>query len=223
MAWFGDDGPPSGHTQREVENALRQIDYVRAFAEQTIGTSASFTLTPDFVSRLNAIAMDGLRDEPGAFRRADEPILGSKHKPPPWTTVPNLMTEMCEYVNARPPRFFVGAPTMLDTIEVLCLAIHVAAYALWRLCWIHPFDDGNGRTSRALCYPMLCVHTRMVAPGVKTMPERMAGERVKFYRCLDAADEAHRHRRGQIKLQQLEVFVKRHFIAQLQDWTKQNE
>jgi len=30
--------------------------------------------------------------------------------------------------------------------------LHLAAYTLWRMNWIHPFVDGNGRTSRAVSY-----------------------------------------------------------------------
>src|SRR4051794_35819408 len=33
----------------------------------------------------------------------------------------------------------------------------LAAYALWRLNWIHLFVEGNGRTARAACYYLLCV------------------------------------------------------------------
>ncbi len=33
----------------------------------------------------------------------------------------------------------------------------LAAYALWRLNWIHPFIEGNGRTARAACYYLICM------------------------------------------------------------------
>jgi fido (protein-threonine AMPylation protein) len=32
----------------------------------------------------------------------------------------------------------------------------LSAFVLWRLNWIHPFDDGNGRTARALAYLVAC-------------------------------------------------------------------
>jgi len=40
-----------------------------------------------------------------------------------------------------------------------------AAYALWRLNWIHPFCQGNGRTSRALAYFVLCLKYEKWFPG----------------------------------------------------------
>jgi Fic family protein len=49
---------------------------------------------------------------------------------------------------------------VLEQIEFMCdyvndrwaeaSAVHLCAYVLWRLNWIHPFGDGNGRTARAI-------------------------------------------------------------------------
>ncbi|MFX9016038.1 Fic family protein, partial [Acinetobacter baumannii] len=30
-------------------------------------------------------------------------------------------------------------------------ALDATAFALWRINWIHPFKNGNGRTARAFC------------------------------------------------------------------------
>ena len=49
--------------------------------------------------------------------------------------------------------------------------IHLAAYVMWRLNWIHPFVDGNGRTSSAASYFVLCMRAGNVLPGKKTIPE----------------------------------------------------
>jgi hypothetical protein len=39
-------------------------------------------------------------------------------------------------------------------------AIHLAAYLMWRLNWIHPFADGNGRTARMTSYVGAADHHR---------------------------------------------------------------
>src|ERR1035441_3363387 len=49
----------------------------------------------------------------------------------------------------------------------------IAAYALWRLNWIHPFVEGNGRTARAACYYLLCMRQNKLLLGKKTVPERI--------------------------------------------------
>ena len=46
------------------------------------------------------------------------------------------------------------------------------AYALWRLNWIHPFIEGNGRTARAACYYLICLRNGGLLPGIKIVPEQ---------------------------------------------------
>ena len=36
-------------------------------------------------------------------------------------------------------------------------ALDLASFALWRITWIHPFSDGNGRTAIAFSYACLCL------------------------------------------------------------------
>jgi len=67
--------------------------------------------------------------------------------------------------------------------------VHLSAYVLWRLNWIHPFTDGNGRTSRAVSYLVLCVGLGYRLPGSKTIPEQIADEKTPYYEALEVADE----------------------------------
>ena len=64
------------------------------------------------------------------------------------------------------------------------------AYALWRLNWIHPFVEGNGRTARAACYYLLCLKQSQLLPGRKIVPERIRENRKPYYAALQAADQA---------------------------------
>ncbi len=64
------------------------------------------------------------------------------------------------------------------------------AYALWRLNWIHPFVEGNGRTARAACYYLLCLRQGQLLPGWKIVPERIGENREHDYAALHAADVA---------------------------------
>ena len=62
---------------------------------------------------------------------------------------------------------------------------------MWRLNWIHPFDDGNGRTSRAISYLALCVGMGgRRLPGTTTIPDLIAADKPAYYQALDAADAA---------------------------------
>src|ERR1017187_2265492 len=62
------------------------------------------------------------------------------------------------------------------------------AYALWRLNWIHPFVEGNGRTARAACYYLICMTQGKLLPGKKIVPERIRENRQPYYAGLQEAD-----------------------------------
>ena len=57
--------------------------------------------------------------------------------------------------------------------DVLDHPTMLPAYALWRLNWIHPFVEGNGRTARAACYYLICMRQGRLLPGRKIVPERI--------------------------------------------------
>jgi Fic family protein len=44
-----------------------------------------------------------------------------------------------------------------------------AGYALWRFNWVHPFRGGNGRTSRAVAYLIVCMAEQMMLPGKRAI------------------------------------------------------
>lgn len=67
-------------------------------------------------------------------------------------------------------------------------AVHLAAYVLWRLNWIHPFADGNGRTARAVSYVVMSTKLDSLLPGTPTIPEQIAGNKRPYYDALEAAD-----------------------------------
>jgi Fic family protein len=66
----------------------------------------------------------------------------------------------------------------------------LAAFALWRLNWIHPFIEGNGRTARAACYYLICLKHGQLLPGARIGPERIREDREPYYQALRKADEA---------------------------------
>jgi len=92
-------------------------------------------------------------------------------------------------------------------------ALHLAAYVMWRLNWIHPFTDGNGRTSRAISYLVLCIKIGYLLPGKKTIPDQIAEDRTPYYKALEAADEA--LTRGEIDLTAMEELLSGMLAQQL--------
>ncbi len=91
--------------------------------------------------------------------------------------VAGLLEEMCDYVNE-------GWETSNG--------IHLSAYVMWRLNWIHPFADGNGRTSRAVSYLVLCAKALSILPGRPKIPDQIVDNRIPYFEALDSADAAWR-------------------------------
>ena len=118
-------------------------------------------------------AIQGIFPNAGQFRQIPIYIQNTSHNPPDWPEVPKLVSEMCDYANTH----------QTD-------AVHVASYLMWRLNWIHPFNDGNGRTSRAVSYLALCAGLGMELPGTVTVPELIVRDRDPYYAALDKADAA---------------------------------
>jgi Fic family protein len=94
--------------------------------------------------------------------------------------VPELVEDLCDYVNQH-----------WDAES----ALHLAAYVMWRLNWIHPFADGNGRTSRVLSFFVLSTKVGVVLPGTPTFPELVIGHRTDYENALDEADAAWKENR----------------------------
>ena len=112
--------------------------------------------------------------------------------------MPALTEDLCEYVNEK-----------FDA----CSALHLAAYVMWRINWIHPFDDGNGRTARATSYLVLCVKLRNRLPGKPTIPDLIAEQKGPYYKALEVADAAWAE--GRLDLTALESLLESHLAAQL--------
>jgi len=94
-------------------------------------------------------------------------------------------------------------------------ALHLCAYVMWRLNWIHPFTDGNGRTSRAVAYLVLCAKLGDRLPGRNTVPEQIAANRTPYYEALESADAA--ETAGKLDLSALEDLLKSQLAVQLRD------
>jgi Fic family protein len=163
---------PQAKAEAEALNGLRQYD-VGVRAAQAAIDRGSFKLRPSLILAFHREALSGISGFAGNYRPAGVTIGGSKHEPPGAYLVPELIEEMCDYVN--------------ENWESKT-ALHLASYIMWRLNWIHPFADGNGRTSRITSYVVLCIKVGFLLPGTPTIPDQIVGNRAPYFEALDAAD-----------------------------------
>ena len=164
---------PDLYTKIQERNLLRQYDLLTNCIE--IGLKKGIEAFDKYTLwTLNYAAVANISQLGGRYR--EEPIYVGNHCPPHYREVPNLMD-----------RFF---SMIHENWEIQKHPTVLAAYALWRLNWIHPFVEGNGRTARAACYYLLCLKHGQLLHGSKIVPERIREDRQPYYDALQAADIA---------------------------------
>lgn len=166
---------PDEKARREARNGLRQFDAVVELIEYFLQPDRKVKLRPSHLLHLHRIALDGISAYAGNWRPAGIRIGGSKHEPIGAHLVPEAIEEMCDYINDNWDK---SSP------------VHLGAYSLWKLNWIHPFTDGNGRTARALSYLLLCARLGYRLPGTNTIPDQISKDKNPYYKALEAADKA---------------------------------
>jgi Fic family protein len=164
---------PLKRAEAEAANGLRQFDAGKGAIQEAIDRQA-FKLRPSLILGLHREALAGISSYAGNYRPGDVEISHSRHVPPPAHLVPELVEDMCEYVNDNWTR----------------TALHLSAYVMWRLNWIHPFADGNGRTARTVSYVVLGVRSGFILPGTPTIPDQIVNDRRGYFNALDQADAA---------------------------------
>jgi Fic family protein len=166
---------PDQLAKQEALNGLRQFDAVVEMVEYHLHPDRPFRFRPSQILHLHRIALEGISSYAGNWRPAGIEIGGSKHRPVGAHQVPEMVEDLCEYVNQNWTNHS---------------ALHLSAYVMWRLNWIHPFTDGNGRTSRAASYLVLCLRIGYLLPGRRTIPDQISEDRTPYYKALEAADRA---------------------------------
>jgi len=189
---------PTLFTRIQEQNLLRQYDLlsncIEIGLEKGIEAFDKYTLWS-----LNHSAVSNIAQFGGRYR--EDPIYVGRHFPPHFKDVSNHMDRFFSMIHEN--WTIVDHPTLLP------------AFALWRLNWIHPFVEGNGRTARAACYYLICIKHGSLLPGKKTVPERIRESRPEYYAALSAADRA--WDQGQLNVSQLAEYLATLLKAQLLD------
>jgi len=181
---------PDELARQEALNGLRQFDAVVEMVEHFLHPDRPFRFRPSQILHLHRIALQGISSYAGNWRPAGIEIGGSRHQPVGAHQVPEMVEELCDYVNDQ-----WGSRN----------ALHLSAYVMWRLNWIHPFTDGNGRTSRAASYLIMCLRIGYLLPGKRTIPDQIAEDRTPYYKALESADRA--WEKGQLDLSDMEALL----------------
>lgn len=133
---------PKDRSERMILNNYRALEFMR----EDMGEE----LLPELVLELQRILTEGTLDNPdgaGNLQTSQEErvavvdvVDGSLiHRPPPVEQLPQRLEAMCQFANEGDEESFVHP-------VIRAMLLH-----FW-LAYDHPFEDGNGRTARALFY-----------------------------------------------------------------------
>jgi len=126
--------PPS-REREELE--ARNAEEVMRFVADLVSRDSAAVLTEALIKEIHALTtrdIDYAGNRPGYYRSG--PVQAGTYLAPPPDTVPNLMTDFIVWFNEGPARDW-PAP-----VKAIIAHFYVIS--------IHPFQDGNGRTSRAV-------------------------------------------------------------------------
>lgn len=156
---------------------IANIELAMGYIEEYIGSGCPINET--FLKAIQQIIVQDLGREgdmyAGAYRPANVRIANSSHCPPESNLVPAYMEELFSFLRD-------DASFQFDLIKV-ALAHH-------RLVWIHPFNNGNGRTVRLFTYALL-LHYKFgvdIADRIINPTAIFCSDRDRYYQMLSEAD-----------------------------------
>jgi Fic family protein len=194
-----DDIKPHLFKQMAEGNLQRQYDLLRDLVSVALEIPG-IRVNGDIVNWLHLHVTVGLVSQPGVYRDHDVRIGRSLHQPPPF-----------QQVQAKMGDLFVELHRRWDKSDEYSLA----AFALWRLCWIHPYEDGNGRTARAVAFMIICLKLGGWLPGRQTILEKIKLDGDEYKNALQHADTT--ELAGLVDLIPLATLLSRHTVEQLSE------
>lgn len=158
----------SGKSMREHLEAINHkeaIDYINYLVEK----NSEFN-ERELLSIHNLILRGIHSEEAGKYRTVQVMIQGSKHLPPAALIIQDEMQDLFNWYN------------MNQQLHPVVLAAELHE----RIVTVHPFIDGNGRTSR-LIMNLFLLKNGYVLANIKGDYET----RMKYYQCLEEAQISH--------------------------------
>jgi Fic family protein len=172
--------PPSrDYLQQEIENVIEGyngiLEDIRAQKPPDISTLR--------VKGLNRIVLRGLKlDEdvmPGEIRT--KPVGVARYRGAPPEDCELLLDKMCAWLNSEEFKPTRNAGIAYAILKAVLSHIYIA--------WIHPFDDGNGRTARLLEFQIL-IASGVPGPAAHLLSNYYNQTRTEYYRQLDSSSRS---------------------------------
>lgn len=196
-----DGGDGEGFFVKQI-NLYRLQKFSDELVTTTAQAKAKFILSEDLVKSMHRIAMAQLLPSAGNFRETAVILTGSQHVPPNFIEVPAHMQGFYSYLNSS-----------WESRDL----VHLAAFCMWRLNWIHPFLNGNGRTTRALSYLIRCMKHGKLLPAKNSVATQTVNQKPRYNAALAQADQIYAASQNiDASLIEMERFITEMLIQQLE-------
>lgn len=180
--WELINGAPAHHIEQlNAANSINVLEALITFLTH-FNQPNQLPLSPNETAlrELHRCGTFFLLTKPGEYRDVPVQVVNLQtgevlYQAPPWEQVPQLMAEFFEE---------------LITIWREGDALDAAAFALWRVNWVHPFKNGNGRTARGFCYACLNARLGVILPGTTTVIDQIMLTRPDYEAAIRVADQA---------------------------------
>ena len=181
----GDLPPSQEYLGREVDNVLRACREIAA----TIVAGGALRLTPEWIADCNRQVLAGLGDHledgvvPGEVPA--HAVGVGRYRGAPRADCAFLLGRLCRWLEDEPGLTAFGRE---DDGRIAAAILHAVLAHLY-IAWIHPFGDGNGRTSRLVEF-MLLARAGVPLTSAQLPSNHYNLTRAEYYRQLDRAGRA---------------------------------
>jgi len=181
---------PEEKADLEIRNQAAVVEFLADFVSKRRNR-----ITEADVLEIHRLTIDGIYPCAGHFRdaRTGVEITGTEHQPSHPSRVRSEVQDMLEWL-------YNGGR--------YASAVRRAAFVLWKVNAIHPFNGGNGRVARALAYLVILSEVAPIFAG-EPLPTKLKARKEQYLNGLQAAD------RGDLAA--LEQLVLECFRGQLAD------
>jgi Fic family protein len=162
--------PPERKAEFEIRNQLVVAEYLADFA-----VKGRTRITEADVMQIHTLTIDQIYPCAGRYRDAltEVEITDTDHKPAHPSQVRLEVIDMLEWLYGQ------GKATT---------PLRRAAYILWRVNYVHPFNGGNGRVARSLAYLVMVTEVAPVFKG-EPLPAKLKKRKEEYIAGLKAADK----------------------------------
>lgn len=177
----GRAAPPASqeYLYREVENILAAYNRIK----DALVSGGDPRLTVDHIRQFNSEVLDGIKEDgvtPGEIRTGSV-VVGPRYRGAPAEDCEYLLERLCDWLESSdfdPPSEDFVVPFAL--IKAVIAHLYVA--------WIHPFDNGNGRTARLIELQILMA-AGVPMPAAHLLSNHYNITRDEYYRRLQEASD----------------------------------